>query len=99
MFRFTRNLDGVVPQRMGNDFEAFDKPYLRYDWKRAGYVGTAEFMRATVRCGFPLTRAQVSVAFTPGTPRCWGKWSMPPVATFDIERMVPLPELLQLSCT
>eukprot|EP00752_Nemacystus_decipiens_P007715 g6898.t1 len=36
-------------QRMDSDFEAFDKPYLRYDWRRAGRVGTAEFVRSTVR--------------------------------------------------
>lgn len=47
-------------QRMDNDFAAFDKPYLRYDWRRAGRVGTAEFIRSTVRCGFPFTRAQVN---------------------------------------
>lgn len=47
-------------QRMDSDFEAFDRPYLRYDWRRAGRVGTAEFIRSTVRCGFPFTRAQVN---------------------------------------
>lgn len=44
---------------MDCDFDAFDKPYLRYDWRRTGRIGTAEFIRATMRCGFPFTRAQV----------------------------------------
>ncbi|CAM9771974.1 unnamed protein product, partial [Ectocarpus sp. 6 AP-2014] len=47
-------------QRMDSDFEAFDRPYLCYDWRRTGRVGTAEFVRSTVRCGFPFTRAQAA---------------------------------------
>ncbi|CAM9630579.1 unnamed protein product, partial [Ectocarpus sp. 4 AP-2014] len=47
-------------QRMDCDFEAFDRPYLCYDWRRTGRVGTAEFVRSTVRCGFPFTRAQAA---------------------------------------
>lgn len=48
-------------QRMEGDFEAsFDAPYRRYDWKRAGRVGVDEFVRSTIRCGFPFTRAQVN---------------------------------------
>lgn len=44
---------------MDSDFEGFDRPYLCYDWRRTGRVGTAEFVRSTIRCGFPFTRAQV----------------------------------------
>ncbi|CAM9773902.1 unnamed protein product [Scytosiphon promiscuus] len=47
-------------QRMDGDFGGFDRPYLRYDWQRTGRVGTAEFIRATLRCGFPFTRAQAA---------------------------------------
>ena len=53
-------------KRMDSDFDAFDQPYLRYDWRGTGRVGTAEFVRSTVSCGFPFTRAQVNNFFFPG---------------------------------
>jgi Ca2+-binding EF-hand superfamily protein len=63
VFRLQRRAQAAVmevAQRFGGDLELFNKAFRHYDWRATGRVGTAEFVRAMRRSGFPFTSGEAA---------------------------------------